>query len=63
MWEFPFSDVISHDLLRESFVEQDAEQGWFWDDAWIAGEKEADSDIRAGNVERFYSADEFLKSL
>jgi AbrB family looped-hinge helix DNA binding protein len=41
----------------------DASQAWFWTPEWQAGEREADEDIKAGRVERFYSAEEFLAAL
>lgn len=40
-----------------------ADQAWFWDPAWLAGEHEADEDIREGRVSSAMSEDEFLASL
>lgn len=41
----------------------DAEQAWFWTDAWQRGEREASEDIARGRVRRSDTADEFIKSL
>lgn len=41
----------------------DAEQAWFWTDAWQAGEREASEDIAAGRTTRSASAKEFVKDI
>lgn len=41
----------------------DADQAWFWTDAWQRGEREASDDIAAGRVRRSKGADEFIESL
>lgn len=41
----------------------DAEQAWFWTDAWQRSERRASTDIRAGRVTPAQGADEFLDSL
>ena len=41
----------------------DAEQAWFWTDAWQAGEREASEDIATGRTTSSANAAEFLKSL
>ncbi len=41
----------------------DADQAWFWTDAWQRGEREASGDISGGRVRRSESGDEFLESL
>ncbi|MFV0259470.1 MAG: Panacea domain-containing protein [Acidimicrobiales bacterium] len=57
-------DVISIDALRAHFSNtDDADQGWFWDKDWQAGEREADADIRAGRTTRYDDAESFLDSL
>ena len=38
----------------------DATQTWFWTAEWQAGEREADTDLNAGRVETFDSADKFI---
>jgi antitoxin PrlF len=40
-----------------------ADQAWFWDVEWQAGEAEASADLAAGRSEVFRSAEEFLESL
>jgi bifunctional DNA-binding transcriptional regulator/antitoxin component of YhaV-PrlF toxin-antitoxin module len=40
-----------------------ADQAWFWTDRWQAREREADSQIAAGEVTTHESADDFLKHL
>jgi hypothetical protein len=39
------------------------DQEWFWTPEWIAGEREADAQIAAGQVQTFYSDEEFLAHL
>ena len=41
----------------------DAEQTWFWTDAWQAGEREASEDIAAGRTTRTRTAGRFLETL
>jgi len=41
----------------------DADQAWFWTDAWQAGEREASEDIAAGRTTRSANAKEFVKDL
>lgn len=41
----------------------DADQAWFWTDAWQAGEREASADIASGRMTRAGSASEFLETL
>ena len=41
----------------------DADQAWFWTDAWQRGERQASQDIRGGRVSPAQGADEFLDSL
>lgn len=41
----------------------DADQAWFWTDAWQRGEREASDDIAAGRVRRSRGAEEFIESL
>lgn len=41
----------------------DADQAWFWTDAWQRGEREASEDIARGRVRRSKNADEFIESL
>jgi len=41
----------------------DPDQAWFWTPEWQEGEREADAEIAAGNVERFDSGEEFLAAM
>jgi len=41
----------------------DADQAWFWTDAWQAGEREASEDLAEGRTSGALSAEEFLKTL
>jgi len=41
----------------------DADQAWFWTEAWQRGERRASQDIRDGRVSAVQAADEFLDSL
>jgi antitoxin PrlF len=40
----------------------DADQAWFWTEAWQRGEREASEDIAAGRVRRSEDADAFVDS-
>lgn len=39
------------------------DQAWFWTPEWQAGEREADADIKAGNVKEFSTVKEFIEEL
>lgn len=39
------------------------DQRWWWLESWQHGEREAESDIRAGRVETFNSSEEFRNAL
>jgi antitoxin PrlF len=41
----------------------DADQAWFWTEAWQRGERQASQDIRDGRVSPAHGADEFLDLL
>ena len=41
----------------------DADQAWFWTDAWQSGEREANDDIAAGRTTRSSTAKDFLETL
>jgi antitoxin PrlF len=41
----------------------DTTQAWFWTPTWQAGEREADADILANNIESFDSAEAFISGL
>ncbi len=52
--------VISREDLEDL---ERADQAWFWDEAWQAGEREADADIAAGRGTYYDSTEAFLASL
>lgn len=41
----------------------DVDQRWWWLESWQKGEREAERDIRDGNVEVFDNAEDFIESL
>ena len=41
----------------------DADQAWFWTEAWQRGERQASQDIRDGGVSPPQGADDFLDAL
>jgi antitoxin MazE len=41
----------------------DASQAWFWTERWQRMEREADEDIKAGQMKSFDNVDEFLSWL
>jgi hypothetical protein len=41
----------------------DVVQAWFWSERWQRMEREADTDVAAGRIARFGSADDFLEEL
>jgi AbrB family looped-hinge helix DNA binding protein len=41
----------------------DADQAWFWTEAWQRGERRASEDIRKGRVSPAQGADDFVDSL
>jgi hypothetical protein len=49
--------------LTSEVVQIDPEQSWFWTKEWLAGEMEAEQEIRAGEYERFDNMDDFLATL
>jgi uncharacterized phage-associated protein len=68
----PWQDAYRHgqntrievNAMIEHFAQDAAaDQAWFWDPEWQAGEREADQDIRHGRVTRYASADDFIASL
>lgn len=40
-----------------------ADEAWFWQEQWQAGEREVDEHVRHGRVRRFEADEEFLQSL
>ena len=54
--------LVLYTIESES-EEIDPDQAWFWTPEWQAKEREADEAIAAGDVQVFYSTEEFLASL
>lgn len=44
-------------------IEIPADQAWFWTEEWQKGEKEADEDIRLGNVKSFDNVEDLIAEL
>lgn len=55
---------IEVNAMVEHFSQDDAaDQAWFWNPDWQAGEREADQDIRNGRFTRYESSEDFIASL
>jgi hypothetical protein len=55
---------LALERVREFFSADPAsDQAWFWDEVWLAGEREADEDIKQGRTSTSLSTDEFRASL
>jgi hypothetical protein len=50
-------------IKRVIEVETDPDQSWFWTEEWLAGEREADAQIAAGEGTFFASGEELLAAL
>jgi AbrB family looped-hinge helix DNA binding protein len=48
-------------LLPKQLIDKD--QTWFWTEAWQAAEREAEDDLRAGQVKEFDTLDELIADL
>ena len=60
----PVSLHVSED--GESVIqaeERDPDQAWFWTEEWQKKEREADEDIAAGRMTRYFSDEEFTAEL
>ena len=57
------AEITAEGILLRSQKIIDATQAWFWEPAWQAGEREADTDRRAGRTESFESGDAFVAEL
>jgi hypothetical protein len=56
---------ISNDLLLElnANLKIQESQSYFWTDAWLEGERQADEDIKNHNVHTFETADQIIEFL
>jgi antitoxin PrlF len=50
-------------IILTPVVAVDRAQAYFWNPRWQQGEREADEDIRAGQVETFERIDDFIHGL
>jgi antitoxin PrlF len=57
------AEITSEGILLRPQKLIDATQAWFWTPEWQEGEREVDTDLAAGRVERFESDEAFLKAL
>ena len=48
-------------LLPKQVIDKD--QTWFWTEEWQAAEREAESDLRVGQVKEFDTLDELIADL
>ena len=48
-------------LVPKQLIDKD--QTWFWTEAWQAAEREAEDDLRAGQVKEFDTLDELIADL
>jgi len=48
-------------LLPKQVIDKD--QAWFWTEEWQAAEREAEDDLRAGQVKEFGTLDELVADL
>lgn len=65
--------IVEGDLIEVSLVDQhvvlvpkkliDANQAWFWTEAWQEGEREAEEDLRAGRTKRFDSMESLIADM
>lgn len=61
-------DLLEAELTPEGILLRpqkliNATQAWFWSPEWQAGERDADADRAAGNVEEFASGEELVEAL
>lgn len=47
----------------KKMIDISPDQGWFWDEDWQKGERQASQDIKSGNIKSFKSIGDFEKEL
>lgn len=63
-WDRGQNSELEVDVMVKYFSDDPAaDQSWFWDPEWLAGEREADSEIASGKLTGVMSTEEFLASL
>ncbi|MDQ2883079.1 MAG: AbrB/MazE/SpoVT family DNA-binding domain-containing protein [Actinomycetota bacterium] len=61
--EVEFTITDAGEVLLRGMTSVPADQRWFWEPEWQAGEREASEQIKAGDVEIFDDADAMFASL
>lgn len=61
--EVEFTITEAGDVLLRGMTSVPADQRWFWEPEWQAGEREASEQIKAGDIEVFDDAEAMFASL
>jgi antitoxin PrlF len=61
--EVEFTVTDAGEILLRGMTSVPADQRWFWDPGWQAGEREASEQIKAGDVEIFDDVDAMFAAL
>ncbi|PZS38519.1 MAG: AbrB family transcriptional regulator [Pseudonocardiales bacterium] len=61
--EVEFTITDAGEVLLRGMTSVPADQRWFWEAEWQAGEREASEQIKAGDVEIFADAEAMFASL
>ncbi|MGH3719802.1 MAG: AbrB/MazE/SpoVT family DNA-binding domain-containing protein [Pseudonocardiaceae bacterium] len=61
--EVEFTITEAGDVLLRGMTSVPADQRWFWEPEWQAGEREASEQIKAGDVEVFDDAEAMFAAL
>jgi antitoxin PrlF len=61
--EVEFVITESGDVLLRGMTKVPADQRWFWDEQWQAGERQATAEIAAGEGETFDDVDAMFDAL
>jgi antitoxin PrlF len=61
--EVEFTVTEAGEVLLRGMTSVPADQRWFWDPDWQAGEREASEQIKAGDVEVFEDVDAMFAAL
>jgi AbrB family looped-hinge helix DNA binding protein len=61
--EVEFTVTESGEVLLRGYTTVPADQQWFWDEQWQAGEREASEEIAAGATSTFDDVDDMFDAL
>ncbi|MGH3975008.1 MAG: AbrB/MazE/SpoVT family DNA-binding domain-containing protein [Pseudonocardiaceae bacterium] len=61
--EIEFTVTDAGEVLLRGMISVPADQRWFWEPDWQAGEREASEQIKAGDVEVFDDVDAMFGAL